>query len=316
MGFIHDTFGESVTELWNVAKEIKDKPIHPDITWTYGFLKGKGHDYLDLQTHALALASSVIITEPVVPKIICCWDTPVCRISSRRSGQQDRDEYYPKYMLSQMGVPEEEFHTTQTEKLFRRDTKYFSLVRSSRSVNTYSFRLGIGYRAKYLGLEYVKTPYGIMTDTDTICLRPCVEFLMDEVNKNPDSFCWSAFWEPENVQLNVGLNVYNMSLYHSIYQPYFNEMYWDLPKQDGYFFGTVLKRYPELVDKLPVELLDYEKVSTGKYKGYNMAGGKTTWNDDKTMHYHGWKGEYRTRRNKQGFIDTFNNILDTLKNNA
>jgi len=309
MGFIYQNFALSVLELWEKASKVNNKNIHSDLTWTFGIMNGNSHDFLDLQVHALALASSIILTERVVPKIICCWDIPYSYSSLKKDSEKEK--YYPSFLFEAFKVPHKDFFHKEFRRCYRLSSKYFDLHRSSLSVNGFPYKIGIGYRAKYLALNYVQTPYGIMTDADTICLRPTIEYLMQEVNKNPDSFCWSAFWDEVKNQLNVGLNIYNMNLYRNLYLPKMNENYWNLPRGDVYFLGSVFHKYPELKNKLKIQLLDYELISVGKFKPYVMAGNKTTFNTERSMHYHGWKEEYRS--NPTGFIKTFNEILDNLK---
>jgi len=303
-----DEFAKPVSDLWNLVSQINSKPTHKDLTWTYGVIKGKGQNWLDLQVYALSLACSIIVTEDVVPRIICCWDSPQPYINQRYRNK--RLDVYPTYLMENLGVTQDEMLEQYPKRINKIDTSYFSLYRATRSVNPWPMGFGIGYRTKYLGMDFVKTPYAVMTDADTVCLEQCTPYLMSEVEKNPSGFMWTCFWEPHNKKANVGMNVYNMKKYRNVYQPYFNSTYWDLPSQDALFVGNVLDKNPEITKKLKVYPLDFDKVATGKYRKYTMAGNKTTFNENTSLHWHAWKQEYTT--NPQGFIDSYRNIFENL----
>jgi hypothetical protein len=288
---------------------IHDKPIHPDITWTVGLLNGRGY-YCDLQIQGLALASSIIINEPVVPKIIIAWDTPNDSTTLSQNVNKKLDQY-PRIMINAFD------RTTASEKIatekfgdnFNFENKYVKLVRSWLSVNPQQWSLGLGYRSKYLGINYVTTKYGIISDVDTVCIKPCIEKLMNGVYESPDTFCFTG-WHNET-WVTVGLCIYNMFKYRNFFFPYLCNEAWTLPRQDSRFIKTIIDRNPQLKDILDIKTFDgklsAEKLSTNTRRN-------NIWDEERTMHYHAWKGE--TRKNPTEFFKIYNKILDDLKTSA
>lgn len=306
MGLIYDNFKDRVLRLWNEANRL-EKPIHSNITWTYGLIHGKA-DFLDLQVQGLALAASIIITEPLVPKIICSWDSPRDPTSTRKDNAA-RISDYPQYLLRAMPSWE--------EKCLRRDnyygsfkftSKYFDLHRSPFSVSAYPNSLAMGYRSKYLGMNYVTTPYGIISDIDTISLENCIPYLELKIRESPDIFVWTNHQTDTN--LSVGLCLYHMEKYRNIFLPRLYNIYWSTHRQDSRFVPEVITAFPETKNILTVGLFDGEILNSEKFyrnihRGNNFKEGKTT-------HYHSWKREYQGR-NATEFIPFYKNILDMLE---
>jgi len=313
MGLIYDEFASEAFELWSLASKITNKPIHSDLTWTCGFMRGKGHGFLDLQIHAILMASSVIITEPVIPKIVIGWDSPLPFSLERE--KPEREENYPILIMRLFGLSDKEIFESDYTKLFYLESQYVNLIRHFHSVNSHPFNLGIGYRTKYHGLDYVTTKYGIIVDTDTISIQPCCQYIMNNVSRNPDSFCWTILYNEMKKQMNVGLVTFNMELYNTIYKPHLCQYYWNLPRGDVYWIGSVFERFPHLKTSLKIQLFDdYEMLSTGKYKGYTMLNGDISFQENKSLHYHAWKGEYKT--DQKGFVSSFHSMISNLKNDA
>lgn len=305
MGLIYDNFKDKVLELWNKANKL-DKPIHSDITWTYGLIKGKA-DFLDLQVQGLALASSIIITEPVVPKIICSWDSPRDPTSTRTDNAA-RINDYPQYLLRAMPEWKEScFNRDDYFGSFKFTSKYFDLHRTPLSVSAWPNSLAMGYRSKYLGMNYVTTPYGILSDIDTISLNQCVHYLETKINSSPDTFVWTNY--QTETSLSVGLCLYNMSKYRNIFLPRLYNIYWSTHRQDSRFVLEVLAAYPELKDILTIGLFDGKILNSEKI--YRSIPRGNIFVEGKTAHYHSWKKEY-SGENATYFIPFYNKILDNL----
>ncbi len=267
MSKFYDTYYKRVTKLFEKANEL-DKPIRDDVTWTVGLINGR-NDYLDSQCYLKALVASIIINEPVVPKIICAWD-----------------------VLGKAGPPTIE------------DTKYFNLCKSPFSVKPYPGGLGIGYRAKYLGLNLVKTPYGIMSDLDVVCLKPCVDKYMDKTKQHPDVFCWTNY--KNRKAINSGFVVFNMEKYFRDYLPAIMQNYWNLPHRDSEFIKHL--QNIGLRDKLTIGVIKDKKFICTKFWWSDRRDDKF---DESTSIYHAWKGDIK--RGEDKFYDFYDNILDVLE---
>jgi len=308
MGIFFDTFKEQVKEIWDIAHKL-DKPIHKDISWTMGLIKGRG-DFLDLQLHGIALASSIIIKEKIVPKIICGWDTNR-DIETTKWDDAGRLEIYPIHFFSMFSDdPAKYAEKANIYKCGHFSTKYISLYHSNLSLSSFAYSLGLGYRAKYIGLNYVTTPYAIMSDIDTICIRECVDYLMSEVQKDPETFCLTN-WYDENI-LSVGLLVLNMNKYRNIYMPHFRRMYWELGRQDSLFVQSVRNKFPELKDQLDIRLFNKNMINAERFKKSKRR--KNNYTDSLTAHYHAWKGEIAA--DQKGFLKFYGGILSSLKISA
>lgn len=306
MSIYYDTFKDRIKNLWNKAITL-DKPLHKDITWTVGLINGRA-DFDDLQAHGIALAASIIIKERIVPRIICVWDT-YFNTNYFLEHPEKKKEFYPNYLLScfpDPGILHNQYRNIP--EVFPRTNKYMSLYRHPFSVSPYPYSLGMGYRAKYHGMEYVTTTYGIMSDIDTICTRPCIEYLESIININPDTFCLTN--KIGEKWASVGLCVFNMLKYNMIYKPHWNIMSWETYRADSTFIPFLLKKFPELVDVLDVRVFDGETINAEKFYKCNPRG--NFWNDEKTAHYHAWKGEINV--NPKEFIKFYSNILTDLEN--
>ncbi len=266
MGGFHKAFYDRAKDLFEKANKL-DKPIRDDVTWTIGLLNGR-NDYLDSQTHVLALVASIIINEPVVPRIICAWDTWLG-----------------------MDPPKIE------------STKYLKVTRSPyRTV--WDEKFSAGYRAKYLGLNLVETPYGIMSDLDTICLKPCVDRYLDEAKKRPEIFCWSNY--KDRKYINSGFCLFNMEKYFSIYLPAIMRNYWTLPKKDSEFV-----KYLQRIgfrDELTIGTIKEDSFIASKFWFCDKRNDKF---DENTSIYHAWKGDIK--RGEDKFYEFYYKILGSLE---
>lgn len=305
MSIYYNTFKDRIKSLWNKAITL-DKPIHKDITWTCGIVKGRA-DFKDLQVHGLALAASIIIKEPVVPRIVITWDTYE-NTNNFIINPNKKAEHYPNYLLSSFpdpGILHDQYKNIP--EVFPRSNKYVTLYRHPFSVSAYPYSLGMGYRAKYHGMDYVTTPYGIMSDIDTICARPCLEYLESVIALKPDTFCLTnKIFEK---WISVGLCVFNMQKYNMIYKPHWCKMGWETYRADSTFIPFLLKKYPELVDVLDVRLFDGKTINAEKFSTCAPRG--NFWEDDKTAHYHAWKGEIDA--DPKGFVEFYNTIVEGLE---
>jgi hypothetical protein len=305
MSIYYDTFKNKIQSLWAKAITL-DKPIHKDITWTCGVVKGRA-DFNDLQLHGLALATSIIIKEPVVPKIIIGWDTYLST-NDFLVNSKLKETHYPNLLLSSFddpGLLHERYR--YVPEFFQRSNKYVELRRHPFSISAHPYGLGHGYRVKYHGLEYVTTPYGIMTDIDTVCTKPCLEYLQSVINIKPDTFCLTN--KIGEKWASVGLCVFNMLKYNMIYKPHWYKMAWETHRADSTFIPSVLEKFPEVRDQLDVRLFDGTMINAEKFFTCPQRG--NIWNDEKTAHYHAWKGEIDS--NPSGFVDFYNKIIDDLE---
>ena len=189
MGIFYNTFNEKIKEVWKIANRL-NKPICNNLSWTMGIINGRC-DFEDLQVHGAALMSSIIINENVVPKIICAWDTPYDS-NTTKWNLNERNRIYPIYLLSLFDQFNKDFlEKSNIFKCNKFNNQYISLNRSGWSVNPIPIGLTLGYRAKYLGLNYVKTTHAIMSDIDTICTDSCIDYIQKEINIDPNTFCES-----------------------------------------------------------------------------------------------------------------------------
>jgi len=308
MGAFYKTFNEKIREVWKLATQL-DKPVRENLTWTVGIINGRC-DFEDLQAHGAALMASIIIKEKVVPKIICVWDTPTDTNTSKWD-LEERQRIYPLYLLRLFDEFDESF--LEKPKIFscnRLSNQYVSLHRAGWSVNPIPSGLTLGYRAKYLGLNYVRTTHAIMSDIDTICTDECCDYVQENIDRNPETFCLTNYYDNENV--SVGLVAFNMRKYREVYLPLWHEMYWKLPKADAKFIQAIRKEYLECQDELDIQLMDKNVVNTEKY--YHNIPRKNHWVDDKSKHYHAWKGEME--QNTEEFNSFYNDILDNLIKDA
>jgi len=313
MGIISENFNEKIKEIWKIANQL-DKPINNNLSWTFGIIKGRT-DFEDLQAQGAALMSSIIINEKTVPKIICGWDVPTDTRSIRRDPER-KFQLFPKYLLNLfedfnldfLKVPEpiklKIDHVSNSYNYL--SNKYVSLHRSGLSVNPTVSMLGLGYRAKYHGLNYVRTPYAIMSDIDTVCTNECTDYIQEEINKNTETFCLTNYYDDSNV--SVGLVVFNMKKYREIYLPLWYENFWRLPHADSKFIQTIRKKFPEHAEELDLRLMDRNIINTEKY--YKDIHRKNVWVDNKSAHYHAWKGEIRS--NPEKFLNFYDKILTDL----
>lgn len=303
MSQFHKIFGEKVKKVWNLAHQL-NKPIDNNLPWTFGIIKGRS-DFEDLQVHGAALISSIIINEPVVPKIICAWDLPIDP-NTTKWDYQTRCSIYPIYLLSLFENFSMDF--LKKENIFscyEMNTKYVEMHRSGFSVNSIPTGLALGYRAKYLGLNYVMNSHAIMSDIDTICTKPCIKYLKTQIEKDPNTFCLTNWYNETDV--SVGLVVFNMEKYRNVFFPILCNESWNIPKGDSRYIPIILERYPELEKVLDIKTYDInfhaEKFHVCKKRG-------NIWDDEKTFNYHAWKGDIRA--NPTEFFKNYNQILDSL----
>jgi len=268
MSKFYDTFYNRALKLFEKANQL-DKPIREDVTWTLGLINGR-NDYLDSQCHILALVASIIINEPTVPRIVCAWDTT------------DGDS--PTRIKS---------------------SKYMNLLKSPFSVTNYEDRFSLGYRAKYLGLNFVKTPYGIMSDLDTICLKPCIDKYVDKTKQHPNVFCWTNY--KDRRAINSGFVVFNMDKYFRYYLPALMQNYWNLPHRDSEFI-KFLQKDGTLREKLTIGVIKDKKVICTKFW---WSARRDDQLDENTSIYHAWKGDIKKGEDK--FYEFYSSILDNLE---
>lgn len=308
MSIFFDTFKDRVKELFIVASKL-DKPIDSSITWTAGLIKGRA-DFLDLQVHAAALAASIIITEKVVPPIIFAWDClyDASRfIFKKEKDPKPKEEYYPYYLLNLFNSRESSsLMYSHLSECYERGNKYVTIYRSPLSNNPWPYSLGLGYRAKYLGLEYVVTPNAIMSDIDTICIQPCLEYLKEQISLDPNTFCLTNWYNEKWV--SVGLCIFNMFKYRMIYKPYLNRMAWDTYRADSTFIQSIREKFPHIIHELDIRLFDKNMINAEKFSICTKRGNIA---DGTTAHYHAWKGEMAA--DMDGFLEYYSHILDELE---
>lgn len=304
MGIFFDTFSKRIRNLWVQANEL-DKPIHDSLSWTFGIIRGRG-DFQDLQAHGIALASSIIIQHDTVPKIICGWD---CRFPYNQAILPEYKANFPKFMIDrfpplQFGRSKQMFDN----HVYTRSRKYMDLHRSTFSISPYPYANGLGYRAKYLGIDYVTTSHAVISDIDTICTRPCVDYFDDEIAKDPNTFVLSSY--EDRRFLSVGLCIYNMQKYRNIFKPYLQKMAWSLPHWDSAFVKCVANKYPEIAPHLNVRIFETGRINTERFDQSKVRA--NFWDDEKTAHWHAWKGDMRA--NPKAFLDAYDGILSNLEN--
>ncbi len=305
MGVFFDTFSDQIADLWAAAHAL-DKPLHPRITWTSGIINGKG-DFKDLQAHGIALAASIIIYSPVVPRIVFGWDT-ASDFNQLAKDQHRLESTYPLWMLSRFAGFSQDM--VAPERLFEShaiNSRYVSLFKSPLSINPWPYSLGLGYRAKYLGMQCAMTSHAVISDIDTICVAPCVDYLNEQITKDPQTFCITN-WYDDN-ELSVGLCVYNVLKYRLTFLPLLLKHFWTSHRRDSSFVQHVRKLEPDYRDVLDLRLMNRNKISTERF--YRDRVRKNYWTDE-TMHYHAWKGEMR--RNRDGFLAYYQSVLDGLSN--
>jgi hypothetical protein len=284
--------------------------MRTDVTWAVSLLDGRGN-FGDLQVQGLALASSIIINEPVVPKILIVWDTPndgttLSHFPERKCKQ------YPWYLLRAFNpkIDEEALKKEVFGSHFYFSNKYVDLHRSWLSVNPHQYSLGLGYKAKYLGLNYVTTKYGISGDIDTICRKPTVDRLMKSVYESPDTFCFTG-WHNEHYVM-VGLCVYNMEKYRNYFLPNLSQNMWKIPKQDSMFIKTLLKMRPDLNSVLDIKTFGDVHLHAEKF--YLCKARGNSWDEERTLNWHSFK--YEPAKDPVGYFKLYNEILDNLANSA
>jgi len=307
MGFIYDQFYSKATELWKAAHQL-DKPTTDKLSWTFGFVKGR-MDLVDLETHAIVLISSIIINEPMVPKIICAWDSPI----SFHRHAKDRLPFYPTRLLQLCDGYDPKYLSKRELPfpLFCLKTRYADIHRSTLSVNSWPYSLGLGYRAKYLGIRYSTSEWSVISDVDMLNLDACTPYLLANIDCDPSAFCWSTYYGPDewgNPAMNVGLCVYNTAKYNNIFLPRLNSIYWKCHRQDSRFVPTVHREFPDQAENLRVRILDKSIVNAEKFAPCRKVG--PTWVEGRTANYHAWKGEIA--RNKDGFGKFYGGVLDQL----
>ena len=308
MGIFHDQFHKQVRQIWDLAHQI-EKPIHPDLTWTCGLIHGKG-DFHDLQTHGMALAASIIIHSKVVPRIFIAWDTPVEFDTLVESGRARR-KYYPAHLMRGFDAFNESMVKDAKPPFacYKLQSPYVTLQRSSRSINTWPWGLGRGYRAKHLGMQYVMTRHAIVSDIDTICVAPCIEYLDEQIAIDPDTFCITNWYNSRF--LSVGLCVYNVEKYRGTYLPLLNRDYWTSWRVDSSFVQFVRNNHPEYADTLDLRIMDKNKISAERFS--RSKARKNDWTPG-TMFYHAWKGE--AVKDPEGFTSYYQQILNDLEDEA
>lgn len=306
MGLFYDTFHEQIARLWDKAHATK-KPIHEGLSWTCGIISSRGGDFLDLQTHGIALAASIILQSDVVPKIYIGWDTGHDHESFAHDSEL-RLTNYPLFMFDRFGecYRAEALDSKLQFASFDLRTRYVELRKSCRSINSWPRTLAQGYRAKYLGMQYVMTNHAVISDIDTICVAPCVGYLDEQIAIDPKTFCITNWYN--STRLSVGLCVYNVTKYRMIFEPLLARDYWTTWRQDSSFVQFVRNNHPEYVDILDLRLMDKNKISTERY--HQSRTRRNYWTPN-TMFYHAWKGDQKT--GKQEFMDYYQTILDDLE---
>jgi len=310
MGKLYDASYEKAVKLWHAAHKL-NKPVSGDLSWTYGIIAGR-RDFLDLQTYAVLLASSIIVTEPVVPRIICSWDNPLSY--SRR--YHDRKFYPTMFMHLFDGYNPKILERNQTKftECSHLTSKYVSLNRAGYSCNVWPRSLGLGYRAKYLAAQLPLTQHFILSDADLINTGSIVPQLLENVKAHPDTFCWTGYAgpDPENslkLTLSVGLCVYNTAKFRTEFWPRLNQIFWECLPQDSQFIPAVLERFPESKEKLDLKTFDHSLINTLRFRPHRLFG---RWQDDKSLNYHAWCGETRNAQ----FMDFFGGQIDKLQTMA
>lgn len=305
MGLIHKNFYAKTLELWDLAHRL-DKPIREDVTWTTGLVQCRS-DFLDLQTQFLALAASIIITEPQVPEIICAWDSPSSFVQLSKT---KRNTGFPEVIYD--CIKPQHFTNEHNRDLFDgfvMETKYVSVLRSWLSINAWPRGLGRGYRAKWGGLRYVVTPRAVLSDADSVCLKPCLDYLMGLAEHDKDVFCWTTWIE--DVKINVGLCVFDMAKLNTIFFPLLSRLWWATDHKDSTFVQTVRTAYPEYADMLKLGLASKQIVNAERFAAARKYG--KLWNDN-VAHYHFWKKE--ASRGGPVALDAYDEILNSLMDKA
>lgn len=305
MGLIHDRFGDRVQELWSQARQLK-REKHHGLTWTCGVMKCRD-DFLDLQTQGLALAASILIHHEVVPEIIFSWDVQVPYDATARD-KDLRLKYYPLYLLRAFPQFDENMlERTQLRSCYAMEDGCLKLYRSPLSVNPWSWGRGQGYRSKYLGMQFATTSHAIISDIDTICTRPCIDYLTDQIAIDPSTFCLTNWHNEKN--LSVGLCVYNVAKYRLLFLPLLQRMHWQTKRADSTFIPSVLQKFPEFADQLDIRLFCRNKINVEKF--HKNSTRQNYWTDESAV-YHAWKGEFV--RDEEGFFKYYESILDDLEN--
>lgn len=301
MSKFYDTFYSKALSLFKKANEL-DKPIHPDMTWVCGLINGRD-DYLDLQCHALVLMASIIINEPVVPRIICTWDTRTDYFTLKNLHGEIRYQYPTQIMA---GFKEwNGFKANDIMSMYRFKSRYVEFNKSGYSVGSYPNSLGMGYRAKYNGLNTVKTKYSILSDIDTVCINPCLEKIFKVLE--PNTFCWTNF--ENSVSINVGLCVFNMEKYFSYFFPALMRYWWELPYRDSEIIKFLKNKEPMLLEKLSIKTFGNSSFVGEKY---HYSRKRKDILDNNTCIYHAWKGD--TSKGHNDFYDYYSRIIDNLIN--
>lgn len=307
MGVIYKKFKKQTFELWNLAHQLK-KPKREDVAWCTGIVQGRS-DFKDLQTQVMALASSIIINEPTVPEIIIAWDSPQ---PFKHWKEGFRGTGFPEVIKDCINPKEplvSHFHGDRFG-YNKMDTKYVTVRRAWLSINGWCPGLGRGYRAKWGGLRYCIAPYGILSDADTICMEPCVDYLMSGPKKDPETFCWTTWIEPDKI--NVGLCVFNMVRLNAAFFPLLSRIWWGIDKKDSTFVQAVRRCVQNPDEHFRLGLMDKRKVNSERFAAAKKYG-KKAWSED-TMHYHAWKREVSQGGDK--FVKLYGSILDQLKDKA
>jgi hypothetical protein len=301
MGVIHNAFSTKIRELWDLAHRL-DKPRSTAVTWTTGIVPGRAN-YEDLQAHFLALAASIIVCEETVPEIICAWDSPAGYTSPHAPSPPLG---FPRLLADAVKAAQAQQPTgLPCLRDYVLQTKYVSLLRAWLSINAWPPGLGRGYRAKWGGLRYVTTKYGILSDADTICLKPCVDYLLGLTTDQPDVFCWTSFIGPWRI--NVGLCLFDMHKLNAFFFPLLSRIYWRTNRKDSTLVQAVRKAFPESIEQLKLGLSDKRRVNAEKHAPARATG--HVWNPE-VMHYHAWKGEFR--QGGQRALDDYGDMLDQL----
>lgn len=306
MGQIYQNFQEKTFALWELAHQLK-KPVRHDVCWTTGIVHGRS-DYRELQIQFLALAASIIISEPAVPEIICAWDSPrpYSDLAKHRKGTGFPDVFWD----CMKPAPLVSSHNRDLFQYNVAETPYVKVLRAGVSVNPWPQGLGFGYRSKWGGLRFATTPYALLSDADTICLRPCVQFFMDMAKTDPDVFCWTSHIEDDKV--NIGLVLLDVPKLHTVFLPRLSRIWWTTDHKDSTFIQTVRKAFPDVADVLKLGLYSKQQANSEKYAAARKYHGKA-WSDD-TLHWHVWKREIARGGDKA--LADYGGVLDNLMASA
>jgi len=302
MGALYNNFKTKTFALWEAAHKLK-KPTRSDVCWTTGMVHGRS-DFAELQIQFLALAASIIIVEPEVPEVICAWDSPLpyTDLTKHRRGTG-----FPEIVWDCMKpAPLISNHNQSLFQFYAAQTPYVSLFRSWLSVNAWCRGLGLGYRSKWGGLRYAVTPWAMLSDADTICLRPCVDFLMGKMREDPDVFCWTSHIEDDKI--NVGLVLLNMAKLNAMFFPLLSRIWWTTDHKDSTFVQAVRKAFPQMADALKLGLYDKRMANSERFAAARKYKGKA-WSDE-TTHWHVWKREVSVGGKKA--LCAYERVLDDL----